>query len=312
MMIIAGVFAGASVAAFLWTAAPIAQPAGDSAAFNEFNARNQEIERLLSDAASGENFIEDRLYYLFQGASPEEAELRSFMDYSIACEGECPLQGLPDREGLRSLYVGAKAKFMSGGNEAAMKVELEADMVVGATYDATVAMQLPVWSRTPALDQLADAMQSPTILEDRFDLSGAVRAHLVGGDFEITETKGGWQTVVTRAPSIWTWTVKPKSAGTKTLILVLETEGSGPDGEEFAIPVASYPKTIEVRVSEMQWVGDFWNWASTYAGGFFAFCAAAITGAVGVTQLQQYAENRGQKLAPVRRTAARKTVRRTK
>lgn len=317
LIAIAGLFVvltGVSIAAFLLASQPLSPlpdppaAAGDYASIEDYEARLAAFDDYFGHSSWGaEVGYEDVLaFYLLSGESLVDAEYFAGMATSAHCM-DCPEEGLTAAF-VRDAYFDALSGLERDVLDALMTVEIDLEMFVGQTYDATVAFQLPnAEGEAPQLEALAEQLPAPTAMTDSISVNGELRVHLIGGaDFAVAETKGGWQSVVPASPSLWTWTLSPRESGTRTLLLAIETRTSA-GGTDVIVPVASYPRTIEVRVHEMQWAGELWDWTTANVAGVLTALAAGITAAVGVTQLHQYAVSRKPRTA-----AAPKARRRSK
>ncbi|GEC01809.1 hypothetical protein BDI01nite_28730 [Brevundimonas diminuta] len=149
--------------------------------------------------------------------------------------------------------------------------EVVTRMQLGETYEARL-----IASRSgKAVVDLTRRTPEPTVIEERTPIVSEASAGLTSARFDITRTSPEWQSFAPGAPTVWTWTVKPKSAGRGTLTFHLyQRLGAGP--ESATIPVRSFPKDVEIQVSLWRRAYNSVRAVFTSVGGLLAILASIV------------------------------------
>lgn len=154
----------------------------------------------------------------------------------------------------------ARAEALKHAQDADISIELDTPMEVGRNYQVTLIMQGRTGGQPAAeFTDLQAAVAAPTALAEEVTVSDELHAQLSTADFKVTELKGGWQSVVPEAATLWTWTVTPLSEGQKSMLFILE-QRIATANSSYVVPVRNYPRQIAVQVNPMQFLYD--------AGGF--------------------------------------------
>ena len=128
-------------------------------------------------------------------------------------------------------------------------IHMETDMRLYKSYLVTFAIQAEKQDgSTMGLDNLGRKLPASSIMNTTIQSSREVSASLVTGDLEYVAQDAGWKTLVSTAPSIWTWTVTAKTPGEKTVLFNLEQRIK--IGEKtIEVPVEQFPFIVKVRAS---------------------------------------------------------------
>ncbi|NKJ03490.1 hypothetical protein [Rhizobium sp. SG741] len=155
-------------------------------------------------------------------------------------------------------------------------IHMETDMRLYKSYLVTFAIQAEKQDgSTMGLDNLGRKLPASSIMNTTIQSSREVSASLVTGDLEYVAQDAGWKTLVSTAPSIWTWTVTAKTPGEKTVLFNLEQRIK--IGEKtIEVPVEQFPFIVKVRAS---FVGQVAAMFSTVQSA--AVAIAAMLGTLG-------------------------------
>lgn len=162
-----------------------------------------------------------------------------------------------------------------------------AKMIKGRPEQIELAIE-PRPGEDPA-QSLGDGEGEPVIATTRF--ARRMAAQLSGASFEITPPGLQETTILRNNPSLWRWTVTPKSEGAHTLNLdlfvIFEINGKKTD----PIRVKTFATKIEVDVTARQFLEGFMDNGKMLLG-FLTLLGSLVT-ALGVPKLLAWMKKRG-------------------
>jgi len=156
----------------------------------------------------------------------------------------------------------------------------EVDRVVESMKQASIAFNAPKTLNIHDVAQIQLLLSLHRSIEDlqrsvtppgerqgaTVSVSNRMEARLTGTNFAITAITDEEQAIVSGADTEWKWEVAPKETGTQALHLTL-TALFDVDGAKTRRTVQTFDRIIEVRVTRMQTLQDFfkknWQWICT-------------------------------------------------
>lgn len=199
----------------------------------------------------------------------------------------------PELEARLSKVAAARELALATAQLADLSLELDSPMQFGRSYQVTLIVQGRENPGEPArgFAELQAEVPSQTQISETVSLGQELRANLSTADFEVSRGNQGWQVVVPESATVWDWTITPRSAGTKSILVVLE-QAIRTDGAEYVLPVRTYPRLVEVEVSTWLWLQQASGWLAREWPPILLGVCGVLGGAVSLTQLVGMARGR--------------------
>lgn len=132
-----------------------------------------------------------------------------------------------------------------------------------ANVEDSIKAQLLIDTKKELIDLEKELTVKGTKTSKKIEISRIVKATISAPNFEVTNVTDTEQIISDNATTEWTWALKPKSAGTYDVNLVV-TAIINYDGKEKTHHIKTFDKTVVIEITPKQvvndWFADNWKW----------------------------------------------------